>query len=79
MMDEIRRNIDPFQEEDDRSVFVFLQQIAPLACLPQKKAAEVLVEELLSSELQQGLPKPVLTLMKFAFTFGKVREPQPNN
>ena len=62
MLDEIRRNIDPFQEEDDRCVYEFLQQIAPLAGLPQKRAVEILVEELLFPELQQGLPKPVFTV-----------------
>ena len=61
LLDKIRRTVDPFQEEDDdKYIFEFLQ-VAPLNGLPQKKAVEVLVEELLAPEIQQGLPKPVFT------------------
>ena len=61
LLDKIRKTVDPFQEEEDRCTFEFLQQVAPLSSLPQKKAVEVLVEELLAPEIQQGLPKPVFS------------------
>ena len=51
VLEEIRKNVDPFQERDNRCVYEFLQQIAPLAGLPQKRAVEVLVEELLAPKL----------------------------
>ena len=59
MLEKIRKNVDPFQENDTRCVYEFLQQTAPLADLPQRRAVEVFTKELLSPELQQGLPKPV--------------------
>ena len=62
MLEGVRKTVDPFQEKDDRCVHEFLQQIAPLAGLPQRRAVEILTEELLSPELQQGLPKPVFTI-----------------
>ena len=40
----------------------FLKQTASLEGLTQREALQVFVEELLSPELQQGLPKPVFSL-----------------
>ena len=61
VLDGIRRNVDSFTENDTRCVYEFLKQIASLEGLAQREAAAVLVEELLSPELQQGLPKPVFS------------------
>ena len=62
MLEKIMKNVDQFQENDTRCVYKFLQQTAPLADLPQRRAVEVMTEELLSPELQQGLPKPVFSV-----------------
>ena len=61
-MDNIRRKVEPFQEEDDRCIFEFLQQIAPLDGLPQRMAVKMLTEELLAPEIQRRLPKPVFSV-----------------
>ena len=56
LMEEIRRKVELFQEEDNRCIFEFLQQIAPLDGLPHRMAVEMLTEELLAPEIQRGLP-----------------------
>ena len=61
-MDTIRKKVEPFQEEDDRCIFEFLQQIAPLDGLPQRIAVEMLTQELLDPEIQRRLPKPVFSV-----------------
>ena len=53
LMDTIRKKVEPFQEEDDRCIFEFLQQIAPLDGLPQRMAVEMLTQELLDPETKE--------------------------